>query len=89
MVGLSLDKSKLNWTKAIIKDKLLWTQVIDTNAFDGDIATYYDIDAIPANFLLDQEGKIIGTGLTTEEIDAILAISIPTKYLINMVCTFW
>ena len=69
MVGVSLERDKEKWKQAIIKDQLYWKQVIDTNAFDGELAKYYDIEGIPANFLLDKEGKIIGVGLTPKEIE--------------------
>ncbi len=72
MVGVSLDKEKQKWTKAIMKDQLNWTQVIDPNAFEGKIALHYDIESVPANFLLDKEGKILGVNLTPKEIEGII-----------------
>jgi thiol-disulfide isomerase/thioredoxin len=70
IVGVSLDKDKQKWTQAIAKDQLLWPQLIDPNAFDGEMAKHYGIDAIPASYLLDKDGKIVGKGLTAEEIEA-------------------
>ena len=70
MVGISLDKDKEKWKQAIIKDQLGWTQIIDPNAFEGEIARYYGIEAIPDNFLLDKAGKIIGVSLTAKELEA-------------------
>lgn len=72
MVGVSFDKDKQKWKQAIAKDQLHWIQAIDPDAFEGEMARYYAIDAIPANFLLDKEGKIIGGGLTPEEIEAMI-----------------
>lgn len=72
MIGVSLDKEKEKWTKAIIKDGLNWTQVIDQKVFDGEMAKYYGIEAIPTNFLLDKEGKILGVGLTPKEIEQMI-----------------
>lgn len=70
MVGVSLDKDINKWKQAIIKDQLYWKQVIDPKAFDGELAKYYDIEGVPANYLLDKEGNIIGVGLTPKEIEA-------------------
>ena len=70
IVGISLDKDKEKWKKAMVKDRLDWIQIIEPNAFDGEIARYYGIEAIPANFLLDKDGKIIGVQLTPKEIEA-------------------
>jgi len=72
MVGISFDKDKQKWKQAIAKDQLHWLQAIDPGGFEGEMARFYAIDAIPANFLLDKEGKIIGGGLTTEEIEAMI-----------------
>lgn|GEM_PF-1218820 len=72
MIGVSFDKDKQKWKQAIAKDLLQWTQTIDPKAFEGEMAKYYDIEAIPANFLLDKEGKIIGGGLTPAEIEAMI-----------------
>lgn len=72
MIGISLDKDKQKWRNAIVKDQLNWKQVIDLKAFDGEMARYYGIEAIPANFLLNKEGKIIRVGLTPREIEEII-----------------
>ena len=72
MVGVSLEKDKEKWKQAIIKDRLYWKQVIDPNAFDGELAKYYDLEGegIPYDFLLDKEGEIISVGrLTPKEIE--------------------
>ncbi len=72
MIGVSFDEDKQKWKQAIAKDLLQWKQAIDPEAFKGEMARYYDIEAIPANFLLDKEGKIIGGGLTSAEIEAMI-----------------
>jgi thiol-disulfide isomerase/thioredoxin len=70
MVGISLEENKEKWKKAVVKDQLHWIQLIDPNAFEGEVARYYGIEAIPVNLLLDKTGKIIGVSLTTKEIEA-------------------
>ena len=72
MIGVSFDEDKQKWKQAIAKDLLQWKQAIDPDAFEGEMARYYDIEAIPANFLLDKEGKIIGGGLNPAEIEAMI-----------------
>lgn len=64
MIGISLDNiaSRNKWTQAIVKDQLHWPQVIDPDGFKGALASYYSLQAIPASFLLDPEGKIIEVG---------------------------
>lgn len=72
MVGISFDRDKQKWKQAIEKDQLNWKQTVAPDAFEGEMAKYYAIEAIPANFLLDKEGKIMGVDLTPEEIEAMI-----------------
>jgi peroxiredoxin len=69
IVGVSLDEQKSEWEKAIKKDKLSWTQVSDLKGWRSSAADAYGVKAIPVNFLLDKEGKIIAKGLRGEELE--------------------
>ncbi|RZJ82767.1 MAG: redoxin domain-containing protein, partial [Chryseobacterium sp.] len=53
ILGVSLDKSKESWLKAIHVDKLSWTQVSDLKYWDNAVAKKFDIRFIPQNILLD------------------------------------
>ena len=64
--GVSLDRSKDDWVKAINDDKLKWTHVSDLQYWNNAAAKLYGVSAIPANFLLDENGVIIGRNLTGE-----------------------
>ena len=61
--GVSLDRTKEDWVKAISDDQLTWTHVSDLKYFNSAAAELYKIDAIPATYLVDPEGKIIGKDL--------------------------
>lgn len=61
--GVSLDRKKEDWLKAIEKDGLSWTHVSDLQYFNSAAAQLYNIQAIPATYLLDKEGKIIAKNL--------------------------
>ena len=61
--GVSLDRKKEDWLKAIEKDGLSWTHVSDLQYFNSEAAQLYNIQAIPATYLLDKEGKIIAKNL--------------------------
>lgn len=61
--GVSLDTDKAKWLKAIDKDGLTWTHVSDLIGWENAAAKQYGVMSIPANFLLDKDGKIIGSGL--------------------------
>lgn len=61
--GVSLDRNREDWVKAIEKDGLTWTQVSDLSYFNSEAAKTYSINAIPATVLLDKEGRIIARNL--------------------------
>ncbi len=61
--GVSLDRTKDAWVDAIQADNLTWTHVSDLKYFNSEAAELYNIQAIPATYLLDKEGKIIGKNL--------------------------
>ncbi|AHM59980.1 peroxiredoxin [Flammeovirgaceae bacterium 311] len=71
--GVSLDRNKEDWVKAIEKDNLTWTQVSDLNYFNSEAAQTYDITAIPATVLLDKEGRIIARNLRGQALEDKLA----------------
>ena len=58
--GVSLDQTKEDWVKAIADDKLTWTHVSDLQYWSNAAAKLYAVNSIPANFLLDETGTIIG-----------------------------
>ncbi|WP_211318379.1 TlpA disulfide reductase family protein [Algoriphagus chordae] len=61
--GVSLDRTKEAWVDAIAEDGLEWTQVSDLQYFNSAAAELYQINAIPATYLIDPDGKIIGKDL--------------------------
>lgn len=62
-VGVSLDKEKALWQKAITNDSLRWAQVSELKGWGCTIARRYGVSSIPANYLIDPQGKIIGMNL--------------------------
>lgn len=66
--GVSLDKSKEGWVKAIAADHLNWLQVSELNYWQSEIAKQYGVRAIPANFLIDSNGVIVGKNLRGEQL---------------------
>ena len=63
VVGVSLDKSKDNWIKAIEDDGLKWSHVSHLQYWSEPIAKAYQVRSIPATFILDQNGKIVAKNL--------------------------
>lgn len=75
ILGVSLDQptAKEKWIKAIHDDKLTWTHVSDLQFWKNAVAVQYGIQAIPQNFLIDPQGKIIGKNLRGEDLQKKLA----------------
>jgi peroxiredoxin len=73
ILGVSLDKDVDRWRKAISDDGLNWTQVSDLAYWQNAAAQLYSVQAIPQNFLLDPEGKIIGRNLFGKKLEERLA----------------
>ena len=68
IIGVSLDKEKLVWTKAIKQDNLDWLQISNLKFWDDPIAKDYVVESIPATFILDANGVIIAKDLRGEEL---------------------
>ncbi|HUX84763.1 MAG TPA: TlpA disulfide reductase family protein, partial [Chitinophagaceae bacterium] len=73
ILGVSLDKKKEPWIKAIQDDHLDWNQVSDLNFWNNQVAKQYGIRAIPSNFLLDKDGKILYRNLRGKKLDLALS----------------
>ena len=64
---VSLDRTRDQWLKGIEDDKLgEWIHVSDLKYWNSVVVPAYYIDGIPANLLLDKEGKIIARNLRGE-----------------------
>lgn len=72
IVGVSIDKEKDRdkWLKAIQDDKMNWPQLIDSSqGSDNSSADKYGVRAIPSNYLIGPDGKIIAKNLRGEALD--------------------
>ena len=69
IIGVSLDGQsrqkdpKKAWLDAIEKDGLTWHHVSNLKYFGDPVAQLYNIQAIPATFILDADGKIVAKNL--------------------------
>ncbi len=71
---VSLDKTKENWVQGIQDDHLeKWIHVSDIKYWNSIVVPLYKIESIPANFLLDRDGRIIASNLRGEMLQTKLA----------------
>ena len=68
IIGISLDTDKLKWNKAIKKDKIEFTQLIDPKGFDAKTAIQFGVEELPSKFLFNEKGILIAINPTEEEI---------------------
>jgi len=61
---VSLDQTREAWLDGIEEDKLgNWIHVSDLKYWSSSVVPLYGIEGIPANYLLDKEGRIMATNL--------------------------
>lgn len=72
ILGVSLDDNIKNWKRAIGKDNITWLQVIDTNGWEAVAAIKWNIEAIPASFLIDQNGNVVAVDPDKEKLESIV-----------------
>jgi peroxiredoxin len=77
ILGVSLDKDKESWAKAIKDDQLSWIHVSDLQYWQNAVARLYGVNSIPQTYLLDKDGKIIAKGLRSEQLAAKLGQLFP------------
>lgn len=68
ILGISVDTDLTKWKKAIEKDNIKFTQLIDPNGFDAKTALLFGVEALPNQYLFDKNGILIAINPTLEEI---------------------
>jgi len=67
--AVSLDKDKNSWLKAIENDKLNWEHVSDLKGSRNEASLIYGVSGIPDNFLIGDNGEIIGRNLRGDKLN--------------------
>ncbi len=68
IVAVSLDTSPKLLKQAIQRDKAVWPQLSDFKAWDSPAVRLYNVNAIPANVLIDPEGRIAAKNLRGKDL---------------------
>ncbi|MEM9819772.1 MAG: TlpA disulfide reductase family protein [Bacteroidota bacterium] len=72
--SVSIDSSAHNWLKVIERDQLDWVQVSDLMGNDSPINEKFEVNSLPTNYLLDQDGKILARNIPVEELEDTLSM---------------
>jgi thiol-disulfide isomerase/thioredoxin len=76
-ISLDVDKEKL---MAFTKEKnMSWQQFFDGKRWENKLVGKYGIQGIPATFLLDGQGKIIGRDLRGKDLEDAVSTALPVK----------
>lgn len=67
--AVSADSSAHSWKHAIQQDQLDWVQVSDLKGFESPIFDAFNVNTLPTNYLLDQEGRIIAKNINIDELE--------------------
>ncbi len=68
IIGISIDTDATKWLKAIEKDKIKFTQLIDPKGFDANTAIQFGVEELPSKYLFNPEGILIAKNPSEEEI---------------------
>jgi thiol-disulfide isomerase/thioredoxin len=69
ILSVSLDDQKNDWKKAAAKDKITWMSAIDPGGWDAMAATKWQVDAIPASFLINKNGDVVAINLEKDDLE--------------------
>ncbi|MBO5710312.1 MAG: AhpC/TSA family protein [Rikenellaceae bacterium] len=70
---IALDLNKSAWVTAVQDSKLPWISVCDFKGANSPAARLYNVQKVPANYLINAKGEIIGKNLTDAELNKKLA----------------
>ncbi len=68
--GISFDRARDKWLAAVKNNGMNWIHVSEVNGFDTQATKDYAVQAIPTNYLIDAEGKIVAKNLRGEALYA-------------------
>ncbi|MFZ4928592.1 TlpA family protein disulfide reductase [Chryseobacterium sp. Mn2064] len=72
ILGVSLDKSKDSWQKAIERFGISWVQISDLKFWKSPVAKTYEVDELPFNVIINGEGTIIAKNLHGKDLEEFL-----------------
>ena len=67
---VAIDTSKATWITAVQEQQLPWISVSDLRGRGSAALGLYNVQKIPANFLIDKDGEIVARDIRGRELDA-------------------
>lgn len=73
IVSIGLERSKVNWEKAIQSDQLSWPyHIMEAGSFESPVVQAYGVRQIPTKFLINPDGVLMAVDPSFEEIAKLL-----------------
>jgi thiol-disulfide isomerase/thioredoxin len=72
ILGVSLDREKRDWVKAIAKDKINWPQVIDDRGWEAQTAIDWNVYQIPTSYLINKDGIVVSVNPEKKDLEKAL-----------------
>jgi peroxiredoxin len=79
IIGISLDKDQEKVTTFTKEKNMPWLQYFDGLGWQNKLAVKYGVNSIPATYLLDGQGTIIGKNLRGEDLEQAVAKALAKK----------
>jgi thiol-disulfide isomerase/thioredoxin len=79
IIGISLDEDGQKLTTFIKEKNMPWQQFFDGQGWQNKLAVKFGVHSIPATYLLDGQGKIIGKDLRGEDLEKAVAKALAKK----------
>lgn len=79
IIGISLDEDKDKVAAYLKENGVAWPQFYDGKGWENKLAAKYGIRSIPATFLIDADGKILGKGLRGDDLSDAVAKALASK----------
>jgi peroxiredoxin len=79
IIGISLDKEEPKLASFTKEKNMTWVQYFDGLVWENKLAVKYGINSIPATFLLDGQGTIIGKDLRGDALEQAVAKALAKK----------
>jgi peroxiredoxin len=79
IIGISLDQDEKKLKALTAEKKMNWQQFFDGKGWQNKLAASYGVNSIPATYLLDGSGTIIGKDLRGEDLEKAVAAALARK----------
>ncbi|EFK34629.1 Thiol-disulfide oxidoreductase resA [Chryseobacterium gleum] len=76
ILGISLDRNKESWQKAIDRFGISWIQISDLKFWKSPVAKLYEVDELPFNIIIDGQGTILAKNLHGKDLEEFLKKSL-------------